>query len=216
MTEMPPGVHAGTDPKAAAAAAKAYAKASRPWFKKKRFIALIALAVIIVISIATGGGGGTNDDGLKSTDSSGNTSNSSDSKGDAVGSEGKPAPRGTAVQNKSAKYVINNVEVKTSLGEFSDPPSGKFVVVTLTVENVKKETIQISSSDFKLLVDGTEIETSDQGFMLDDTFSWDDLSPKLKRTGKIVFDVVPDQAGNGVLRAQAMLSSDEPIYLSLK
>ena len=47
------------DPKLAAAeakAAKARAKALRPWFKKKRFIAPIALLLIIGVGVSAGGG----------------------------------------------------------------------------------------------------------------------------------------------------------------
>lgn len=57
MTEQapPPGWQPGQDnPKAAA---KAYAKATRPWYKKKRFIIPIALVAIIAIATATSGGG---------------------------------------------------------------------------------------------------------------------------------------------------------------
>jgi hypothetical protein len=46
------------DPKGHAKAAKAYAKAQRPWFKKKRFIGsglLVLLIVIIVAATASGG-----------------------------------------------------------------------------------------------------------------------------------------------------------------
>ena len=49
----------GDDPKAHAKAAKAYAKAQRPWYKKKRFmIPLVLVVVVIVIKAAAGGGGG--------------------------------------------------------------------------------------------------------------------------------------------------------------
>jgi hypothetical protein len=45
------------DAKAAAKAAKAYAKAQRPWYKKKRFIAPAGVvAVIAAIAISTAGG----------------------------------------------------------------------------------------------------------------------------------------------------------------
>lgn len=47
-----------TDPKAAAKAAKAYAKATRPWYKKKRFMG--PLALVAVVAIAAGGSGGEN------------------------------------------------------------------------------------------------------------------------------------------------------------
>ena len=56
MTSPPPGFDPNINPKAAAKAAKAYAKANRPWFKKPGIIALIAVAVLIVIIIASKGG----------------------------------------------------------------------------------------------------------------------------------------------------------------
>ncbi|WP_313407655.1 hypothetical protein [Aeromicrobium sp.] len=55
MTNTPPPFDPNTNPKAAAKAAKAYAKATRPWFKKKRFIIPIALVALAVISPALGG-----------------------------------------------------------------------------------------------------------------------------------------------------------------
>lgn len=49
------------NPKAAAKAAKAYAKASRPAYKKKRFIIPAAVAAIAIASSAGGGGSDGND-----------------------------------------------------------------------------------------------------------------------------------------------------------
>ena len=51
-----PGMQPQMDPRAAAAAAKAYAKATRPWFKKKRFI--IPIAIVVLLGIGGMGGGG--------------------------------------------------------------------------------------------------------------------------------------------------------------
>jgi hypothetical protein len=50
---------ADVDPKAAAKAAKAYAKATRPWYKKKRYILGGIVALIVVIAVANSGGGGS-------------------------------------------------------------------------------------------------------------------------------------------------------------
>lgn len=44
------------DARAEAAAAKARAKAMRPWYKKKRFLIPLALVVLVVIGVAAGGG----------------------------------------------------------------------------------------------------------------------------------------------------------------
>ena len=46
--------------KANAKAAKAYAKAQRPWYRKKRFIALMAIGGIFLIAIISAASGGTN------------------------------------------------------------------------------------------------------------------------------------------------------------
>lgn len=63
----PPGFQPGMDPKAAAKAAKAYAKASRPWFKKKRWWVIGAIVLIVIIAAASASGGG---DSTKVTDGS--------------------------------------------------------------------------------------------------------------------------------------------------
>lgn len=188
--------------------------------QKKRGKALwIVLGVVIAVIVVCCGGGGiliANSGGDSVKASKGGTGSNSGQQSGDIGTQEHPAPRGTAVQNKSDKYQIDNVQIRDDLGSFADKPQGKYVVITLTVENVKNSTVQISSDDFTLLVNGTQIDTSDQGFALDDGFSYDDLSPHLKRTGKIVFDVDPKYAGQGVLRAQAELSADEAVYLSLK
>lgn len=54
--ETPPG-SAPADPKTELKVAKAYVKAQRPWYKKKRYIALGLIAVWIVIGVAFGGCG---------------------------------------------------------------------------------------------------------------------------------------------------------------
>lgn len=128
----------------------------------------------------------------------------------------RPAPRGKAATNKSARYKIVDVQTTADLGSYSDPPDGTYVVVTVQVTNVKNETIQVSMSDFTLVVDGTEVDADTDALFVDGGFSYDDLSPGLKRTGKVVFDVQPRLAGKGVLRAQATLSMDQPRYLSLR
>lgn len=221
MTQ-PPGYQSGMDPKAQAKAEKAYAKATRPWYKKKRFIIPLALLVIILLSTALGGGGESDetaeDTSSESSSSSGEkkSDKKSDEKSD-VGSKANPAPPGTAVKNKSASYRLDDVEIID--GELAsgiiDAPTGKYVLLTVTVKNVKDETIQVSSEDFKLAVDGKQFEADSDGIFLDDGFNYDDLSPELERTGKVLFELPENLAGEGVLIAQAMFSSDKAVHLSL-
>ena len=47
------------NPKADAKAAAAYAKASRPWYKKKRYWLLALILIIIIVVVASSGGGDT-------------------------------------------------------------------------------------------------------------------------------------------------------------
>lgn len=56
MAKNNPQAEVKDNPKAQAAADKAYRKASRPWFKKKRFILPLILLVIIVITMASNAG----------------------------------------------------------------------------------------------------------------------------------------------------------------
>lgn len=73
------------DDKAQAAADKAYKKASRPWFKKKRFWLIGVIAIAIISSVAGGGG-----------DTSGSSESSSESASET--SAEKPAVKVTAEQ----------------------------------------------------------------------------------------------------------------------
>jgi len=57
----PPPPEDKRDAKARAKADKAYKKASRPWYKKKRFIFTLALVAIVVIIVASNSGGGSGD-----------------------------------------------------------------------------------------------------------------------------------------------------------
>lgn len=58
--EPQPGYGSPREARAQASAEKAYRKAQRPWYKKKRFIIPLALVVlIVVISVANSGGGST-------------------------------------------------------------------------------------------------------------------------------------------------------------
>jgi ribosomal protein S1 len=58
------------NPKAQAKADKAYAKASRPWFKKKRFWAIGVILIAVIAQSAGGGGGSESSSSSENTESS--------------------------------------------------------------------------------------------------------------------------------------------------
>lgn len=89
-----------TDPKASAKAAKAYAKATRPWFKKKRW--WLAAAIIVMVGASTTSGGGA-DSTPTGTDSSVSQSNDK-------GTSGKE-------QTKAAPTTVTEVEEEAAPAE---------------------------------------------------------------------------------------------------
>jgi len=90
-TQFPPEApqqEQAPNPKAEARAAKAYAKAMRPWYKKKRYIFSLGALLLIVIA-AAGSGGGTDSTGPST--SSNTTTNSTSSPTEPADTAAAPA-----------------------------------------------------------------------------------------------------------------------------
>lgn len=107
---------AGDSPKetkARAKAEKAFQKASRPWFKKKRFWALGVIAIFAVAS-ATGGGSG-------STDTSSSQSNSQ--------SKAEVAPIEVSAEQLLSELEANALSAKNTWKD-------KRVTITGTLDNI--------------------------------------------------------------------------------
>jgi hypothetical protein len=98
MTEQSPQFQPDSNPKASRAANKAYAKAQRPAWKKKRVILPLALLLIIGISLASSGGD-TGTDGI-------NTANT-DANEPAAPAADKPAaePAEPAIETSSKEMI---------------------------------------------------------------------------------------------------------------
>lgn len=90
------------DAKAHARAAKAYAKAQRPWYKKKRFILLAIVVVIVVIIIAANAGGGS-----KSTNSSSTAGTATGTSASTKGATAKPTATNSAADGGKALPIQN-------------------------------------------------------------------------------------------------------------
>lgn len=108
---------------------KAYAKASRPWFKKKRYWLLAFVLLIVIISAANG-----DDSGVDETASdSGDTSSASAS--DDSGSESKePAEKPMKVQ---AKKLLKEFEENEAAADAKY--DGKILQVAGVVDKVDTE-----------------------------------------------------------------------------
>ena len=134
---LPPAQFA--DPKSAKAQAKAekaYRKASRPFYKKKRFILLAVIALIIIIVVASNSGGGSG------------SSSSSGGGGSSSGDAAKAVGLNQAVRDGKFEFTVTGVDCsKTTLG--SDPVSttaqGVFCLASVNVKNIGNEAQTLDS-----------------------------------------------------------------------
>lgn len=120
----PPAYQPGQDnPKAAAKAAKAYAKASRPWFKKKRFIIPAALVAIIAIGSVASGGGGDEPNQVADTSTSDNSSKADTPADDTPADDAVEEDSGT---NPSTKFPKQNGDWRLDSFQTKDDGLGSF------------------------------------------------------------------------------------------
>jgi hypothetical protein len=195
-TEKDAGQLSHRDAKAQAKAAKAYAKAQRPWFKKKRFIIPLAIVAIAVMT-QMGGGGDT------SASSSEDTSTAEVSSGAQSESEG-----GTTVDASEAAAGLNDAvrdgkfefqvkdfecgETKIGSGFLAEKAQGQFCVATVKVSNIGDEA-QMFDGTSQYLYDeqGREFEASTEAaIVLPASKSFlEDINPGNTVTGKVIWDV---------------------------
>jgi hypothetical protein len=204
--ELPSGQHPSDsprNPKAEAKAAKAYAKAMRPWYKKKRVIIPAGL-VALMIAVSAGSGGGTGSGGASSGGSGASASSS--------GTSGKV---GQALTNAGTTYKVTNVNTTDTIGDpdsFGERADGTFVIVDLQLTNNKDKTKTFMDSNAKLkTADGKEYETSDKAVLAfgDDNLMLKDIQPDLTTRGKLAFEVPPSKVTGSTLVIEDLWGSGE-------
>ena len=201
----PPRNH--KDAKAAAKAAKAYAKAQRPWYKKKRFIfSLGALLLIVVIVANSGGQSATGDSASAGSASSATASTKND---------GKSGKVGQALTNAGTTYKVTSVDTTKTLGDpnvLGTQADGVFVVVGLELTNNKDETKTFLDNSSKIVTsDGRSYEASSDGVMAfgDDSLMLKDIQPDLPTSGKIAFELPPNKVSGSTLVVEDLFGSGE-------
>lgn len=184
--------------KADAKAAAAYAKAQRPWYKKKRFILSLGLLLLIIVIAAGSSGGGSGGGG-----SSG-------------GGGGTSGAVGQALTNAGTTYKVTDVKTASTLG---DPAlggakaDGIFVVVSLELTNNKSETKTFSDGSAKIVsADGKEYSTSSNAILAlgaGESLLLKEIQPSLTTRGKLVFDVPPSKLSRATLVIQDLFGDGE-------
>ena len=200
MSEMTPKEAA-----AEAKAAKAKAKAMRPWFKKKRIIVPLALVVLIGLSTAVNGG-----------KSSTSVSDAADS-GSSAEVE-TMAKIGDTVTDGDWSFVVNSVKcgikrVGSSL--LGADAQGQFCVVSVSATNNGSSADYFSGSDHKIYdVNGVEYESDNSNWIyLEDNMLLDKVNPGNTSKGQILFDVPKTADLDYILMQSSILSSGVKVSL---
>lgn len=185
------------DARAQAKAAKAYQKARRPWYKKKRFIlplALIVLIIIIVAATSGGDGGGNDTTGTTNTDPT----------SEPTATESQPpafpgAQESDVVGQAGEALTLGDITVTSTPLIAGDATfGGSTLCTTATVQNNSDETIDFNAYDWKLQApSGTITNTAFTGSP--NLLSAGQVAPGGTATGDICFDNEPAETGQSVV-----------------
>lgn len=221
MTENQTIPDAKRDGKAQAAADKAYRKASRPWFKKKRFLLpLILLVIIIITSVANGG----------KKDSSAAISPSTDASAAAPAAAAAPpaaaaaAPAAAAFPGAKDSDVVGKAGSALKVGDATvtsapiakgDATFGKTICTATTLSNGSNETISFNAFDWKLQTpSGTILNPGFTGSK--NTLNSGEIAPGGKASGDVCFDNKNAEAGQFVVLYEPVFSffSDRAAWIN--
>lgn len=178
--------------KANIAAEKARAKASRPWYKKKRFMIPLGLLVLVVIGSALSAG--SQDTG---SPPAAERSDDRDSTGqEEQDDEPTTAGIGTPARDGKFEFTVNGLECGESrVGDeiFGEEAQGHFCLLDVRVQNIGDER-QFLAADAQKLLDeqGTQYSPSTSAtFAVDPEGNtiFEDINPGNAVEGVIVFDV---------------------------
>jgi hypothetical protein len=183
------------DAKADAKAAKARAKAQRPWYKKKRWIGLLVLVVLVVAIAANAGGGGDGSEPAGDTEQETDADQAADtgSGGEAeLVAAGEPAVDGQFTFTV-AEGALECGQQTIGSGAMAEDAQGQWCVLTATVENTGDEARSLSAAE-QLLIDeqGREHEASVPMAVAGESPIYEQINPGNSVEGRFFFDVPTD------------------------
>jgi len=181
--------HSPGNPRAEAKAAKAYAKAMRPWYKKKRVIIPAGLVALTMVGSAASSSNSGNtsassgDIAATNVSDQGASDGNSASKAKKSGGDGKSVTVGQAVTNAGTTYKVASARTTDTIGDpdmCGERADGTFVIANLELTNNKDETKTFTDANAKLKTsDGKEYKTSDKAVLAfgDDSLMLKDIQP---------------------------------------
>lgn len=225
----PPGTPQYNDPrsaKAQAAADKAYKKASRPWFKKKRFILpLLFILLIILISALSGGGDDSTNTSTPATSSSAEAAPTQEEAAptEAAPTEEEAAPAFPGAQDSDVvgqageDLTLGDLTVSSSALIEGDATFGPTLCTTAVLNNGSSDTIDFNLFDWKLQSPAGAILNSGIGGS-DNIINSGQLAPGGTTTGDICFDADTAETGQYVVLYEPVFSffSDRGAWVSTR
>lgn len=207
----PNGPQTPQDAKARAKAEKAYRKARRPFFKKKRFILPALFLLLIVIIVATAGGGGR----TSSTAGSGAES-------PASGSTSGGAPCAADYADKQPKDVCADANgtvtlegltvTATPLKNTDDGFGGKSLCSEISLKNDSGGSQDYNALDFKIQTPSGDVSTmSTMG--LGSTLDSGTLVASGTKTGTICRDEATEKGQYVVIYKPNGFADDRAVWL---
>jgi len=121
---------------------------------------------------------------------------------------------------QSIRYSVQNVKTLSSVGRgnLAEEASGIFVVVKLKVENVGKESFDLSTRVFRLIDDQDreyDVDTRAMAYV-DNAIVFEQVNPGVTVNGTILFDVPRDQEGRQLeISPAGLLSTADSHYVDL-
>lgn len=222
-----------TDARARAAADKAYRKASRPWFKKKRFIFTGIILLFIVIGVATGGGDDEKtpaSDAAAAPPAAAETAAAEQPSQEAAApaeqkeAEAPAADAGPAFPGAEKSDVIGNAGDALALKKVTvtstalfdgDATLGATLCTTATLQNGSDKTMDFNLYDWKLQAPSGTI--TDPTFIgTDNILSSGQVAPGGTATGDICFENKAAEPGQFVILYEPILEffSDRSAWIN--
>jgi hypothetical protein len=189
-----PGPPPPQDPrcaKAHASAEKAYAKASCPWYRKKRFIIPLALVGLAIVAAALSSGGDMDVAGSGADDTA-----QQDTGGSGDDGEATITGIGSLARDGKFEFTVSGIECgAATVGDdvFSEEAQGHFCLLDVRVENIGDEAASFFADNQYLLGDeGTQYSASLEATFANNTGGdevFTEINPGNAIEGTVVFDV---------------------------
>lgn len=204
------------DAKAQAAADKAYRKATRPWFKKKRFILPLILVVIIIISsMANGGNKGSEEAGTGAAPAAAPAAAEAPAEKKPAAAAFPGAKDSDVVGQAGAALKIGDATVTAAPLVNGDSTLGKTVCTAVKMNNGSDETISFNIFDWKLQSpSGTILNSSFAGSS--SPLSSGEIAPGGSASGDVCFDNKKAEKGTFVVLYEPVFSffSDRAAWIN--